>query len=56
MFSGDNRITISGGVAQFEPSMTHPHELVEAADEALYVAKALGPNRILRSDAASAQA
>ena len=48
VFSNGNRITISGGVAQFAPAMTHPYELVEAADEALYAAKAGGANRILR--------
>lgn len=40
-------ITISGGVAAFEPSMKEPKELLDAADRALYAAKSLGGNRIV---------
>lgn len=55
-FPAGTNITVSGGVAQFEPDMIHPHQLVEAADEALYAAKAAGANRILRADAVPASA
>jgi diguanylate cyclase (GGDEF)-like protein len=46
---GDTRlaVTISAGVAQFEPSQEDPLGLVEAADEALYAAKKAGRNRVL---------
>lgn len=40
-------ITVSGGVAQFDPAMTHASQLVDAADTALYAAKADGADRIL---------
>lgn len=39
------RTTVSIGVAEFMPQMARPDELVRAADEALYTAKANGRNR-----------
>ena len=49
-FASGEGITVSGGVAQFDPAMKHPHQLVEAADIALYAAKAEGPNLVLRAE------
>jgi diguanylate cyclase (GGDEF)-like protein len=40
------RTTVSIGVAEFMAQMARPDELVSAADEALYSAKASGRNRI----------
>jgi diguanylate cyclase len=41
------RVTLSGGVATVPPSrIATPHELLSAADEALYRAKCLGRNQI----------
>ena len=40
-------ITLSSGVAAWEPSMADPSKLVEAADEALYEAKRGGRNRVV---------
>lgn len=40
-------ITVSIGVASFPENATEPHEVVEAADRALYRAKAEGRNRIV---------
>ncbi|HTF36234.1 MAG TPA: diguanylate cyclase [Myxococcota bacterium] len=40
------RTTVSIGVAEFMAQMARPDELVRAADEALYTAKANGRNRI----------
>lgn len=37
-------VTISVGVAQFSPAMTHPKDLLRAADQALFEAKAAGRN------------
>ena len=48
---GSLRRTISGGVAAFpDPRIAHREALVKAADDALYVAKELGRNRVVRFD------
>ncbi len=39
-------VTASFGIAEFDPAMTSPDELISRADEALYRAKDLGRNRI----------
>jgi diguanylate cyclase (GGDEF)-like protein len=39
-------ITVSGGLACFEPTMSDAHELVQAADDSMYEAKAAGGNRV----------
>jgi diguanylate cyclase (GGDEF)-like protein len=40
------QITVSIGVAEFDPSMPHEGALLEQADRALYLAKAAGRNNI----------
>lgn len=40
-------VTLSAGVAVFDPSMTTPEELLDAADRALYAAKNLGGDRVV---------
>jgi diguanylate cyclase (GGDEF)-like protein len=39
-------VNISVGVAEFDPEMTSPDEMMAAADRALYQAKAAGRNRV----------
>lgn len=39
-------VTTSIGVAAFQPGLTHPDALVEAADKALYRAKESGRNQV----------
>lgn len=45
--SADFRLTMSAGVAQFEPGVTSVEQLIQNADEALYEAKRLGRNRTI---------
>lgn len=40
-------ISVSGGVASYDPAMATPTELLDAADRALYAAKETGGNRIV---------
>lgn len=42
----NGKLTVSAGVADFRPGMKTLHDLVEAADRALYRAKMLGRNRV----------
>jgi diguanylate cyclase (GGDEF)-like protein len=42
------KITVSAGVAQAHADGTTPSELLRAADEALYIAKQAGRNRVVR--------
>ncbi len=43
------RVTVSAGVATFTPELEDPQSLVARADEALYVSKAEGRNRVTRA-------
>ncbi|MGD0998897.1 MAG: diguanylate cyclase, partial [Thermoleophilia bacterium] len=42
----DTHVTVSVGIAAFPGSAGSPNELVRDADEALYLAKRLGKNRV----------
>jgi diguanylate cyclase (GGDEF)-like protein len=44
---GQEQVTISGGVADLQPSIVRPHELVTRADKALYAAKHAGKDRVV---------
>ena len=44
---GREQVTVSGGVADLQPSAIQPHELVTRADKALYAAKRSGKDRIV---------
>ncbi|QLG86755.1 diguanylate cyclase [Chitinibacter bivalviorum] len=40
-------VTVSAGVAQWQPHMAHIESVLQAADEALYAAKATGRNKVV---------
>ncbi len=42
------RITLSGGVTMIRPEMMSPQDFIESADQALYLAKAQGRNRLVK--------
>jgi diguanylate cyclase (GGDEF)-like protein len=44
---GREQVTISGGIADLQPTIVRPHELVSRADKALYAAKHAGKDRIV---------
>jgi diguanylate cyclase (GGDEF)-like protein len=44
---GREQVTVSGGIADLQPSVVRPHEMVTRADKALYVAKRAGKDRII---------
>ena len=44
------KATISLGVAEHEPAMTSPEEVLKKADDALYAAKRDGRNRVNTAD------
>ena len=41
-------MTLSAGVAQYEPNLKSERELIERADQALYASKQNGRNRVTR--------
>ncbi|MGI9329161.1 MAG: EAL domain-containing protein [Gammaproteobacteria bacterium] len=47
-FTSSNGLTVSLGVAVFEPGIDTPAELINRADKALYSAKSTGRNRVIR--------
>jgi diguanylate cyclase (GGDEF)-like protein len=44
---GREQVTVSGGLADVQPSVVRPHELVTRADKALYAAKRAGKDKII---------
>jgi diguanylate cyclase (GGDEF)-like protein len=44
---GQEQVTVSGGIADLQPSIMRPHELVTRADRALYAAKRAGKDRFV---------
>ena len=50
----DTPVTISIGVAGWDPSLNHKNAMFRAADDALYVAKDKGRNRVVLHEAAEA--
>ena len=44
-------ITVSAGIATYDPAMTGPGDVLEAADRALYRAKTTGPGRVVANGA-----
>jgi len=44
---GREQVTVSGGIADLQPTIVRPHELVTRADKALYAAKRAGKDRII---------
>jgi diguanylate cyclase (GGDEF)-like protein len=44
---GREQVTVSGGIADLQPSVLRPHDLVTRADQALYAAKRAGKDRII---------
>src|SRR5262249_12711732 len=45
----DVRVTVSVGLAERDAQTRAPHEVLKAADQALYKAKAKGRNRVVKS-------
>jgi len=44
---GHEQLTVSGGIADLQPSVMRPHEMVTRADKALYAAKRAGKDRFV---------
>lgn len=48
--NGENRVTFSGGIAEYPENSTELQALYRSADAALYRAKAEGQNRVVMCD------